>query len=352
MLKYANYFYILIKKKEHLMKNVQLFFCILFISIALHGMEQNNQLTNQKQENNPWKAIDCSIAQKALESDCNNYLKNRLEEYKKVDFAPKDMEHINFICTQITGRPNILIYNNGHGIKDDKKNGFLHIAIHKADLAIVTWLLDNKCWTYFANAQGKEPLDLCIDKLLPTAVQKNKNVTFHILDTLMNGYAKAGFSTDYRKKFVTKLIAWELEHKKNGTNSVLKDSWINLFITCYSCIKSPNKLGKCYGCVYLADIYQTVTDTQENSYTHILVQQRLADQLYDFIQKGYISFTRNKENKNPLDIALEHFHYCIHNDLDSTITKSARCCLFMLLNYVKKQQGITDYQQCCPHHTI
>src|SRR6266481_8184541 len=144
------------------MKNIQLLSCVLFTSIALHGMEerlqrlananallevqQNNQLIPQKQENNTWETIDCSVAAKTLKTDGDNDLKTRLEEYKKADFAPKDMEHINSMCLQITGKPDRLIYNNGYGIEDDQKNGFLHIAVRKADLAIVTWLLNNKCW--------------------------------------------------------------------------------------------------------------------------------------------------------------------------------------------------------------
>jgi len=313
-------------------------------------MEQNNQLIPHKQENNTWETIDCSVAAKTLETDGNNYLKNRLEEYKKADFAPKDMEHINSMCLQITEKPNPLVYN-GHNIHDDQKNGFLHIAVRKADLAIVSWFLDNKCWSNFANTEGKEPLDLCIDQLLPHADEKNKKVAYDILDTLMIGYEKANLQISYRKKFLTKLIRLELEHKKNGSLFTLKNSWIKQLLAPkdFNRFRGPTK----YTHINLPTMYQTVTDEQKNSYAHILVKRGfLSDELYDCIQKGYISFAKNSAGNNPLDIALDSFQYCSqHSNLDSLVS-STRCCLFMLLNYVKKQQGITDYQQCCDKHII
>lgn len=324
------------------MKNIQLFSCLLFTMITTQCMN----------EKNAWQKIDCSITTSALETDCQNYLKNRLEEYKKTNFTPQDMEEINFIAAQITGRKNILTYNNGHGIRDNEQNTFFHIAIRKADLPIVTWLLNNKCWTYEANAQRKEPLDLCIDQLLPTANNKNKQVNLNVLDTLMSGYDKGNFCPLYRRKFITKLIILQLEHKKYNNNFILKDSWINPFTTCSYCTKK-NILQKCSSCIYLSDIYKTTIDTEKNTFSHILAQKQQADELYNFIQKEYISFSYNNNNQNPLNIAVENFISCIENDIDVTGAVSpTRCCLFMLLNYIKKQQGVIDFEQCCDKHII
>lgn len=305
-------------------------------------------------QNNSWKAIDCSIKANTLESTCNSYCKNRLEEYKKIDFTPQDMEHINFIGSQITGRSNVLYYNNGHDIQDSERNGFLHIAIRKADLAIVTWLLSNGCCTSRSNAQGKAPLDLCIDQLLPKADEKNKRIAYDMLDILMNGYAKVGFGIDDRKKFITKLITLELEHKKHDTNFVLKDSWIGSLTKCSFCKNTISQQcsEKCSVCVSLSDVYKTVVDTEKNTYSHILVKKRLADQLYVFIQKGYVLCAPNIENKNPLDIALDFFLCCVNNNSDAATTSAARCCFYMLFNYTKKQQGNSDFKQCCKKHII
>ena len=306
----------------------------------MHCMEQNNQIAESAKDN-PWKTFDYSHVEKTLTNDALNYFKNRLEEYKKTDFTIQDMEHVNYMSVQLTGKPNLLIYNS-HSIKDDKNNTFLHIAIRKADLAVATWFLKNKCWSYNPNTEGKAPIDLCIDQLLPTAPEKNKKVAGDMLDVLITEYEKANFNSIYKKSFIIKLITLELEHKKAGTNFTLKDSWLPSFLKKQNC----SSVG-CPTCLRLTDIYPTIADTEKNNYTHILVEKHCADQLYDFIQKGYISFTPNNQGKNPLDVALELFRA-------SSIEKDAstRCCLFMLLNYVKKQQGITDFAQCCNKHTI
>jgi hypothetical protein len=316
----------------------------------MHCMEQNKQVV-QNSKDNPWKSINCSLVEKTLKDDTFNYFKNRLEEYKKTDFTVEDIQRIHGMSMQLAGKPNILIHDNCYKIIDNERNGFLHIAMRKGDIAIATWLLKNKCWSYNSNTEGKSPIDICIQHLLPTSPEKDKKAAGDILDILLAEYVKANFNVAYRKNFIAKLMTLELEHKSARTNFTLKNSWIQPFVKCRNCAEK-NRLQKCSSCLKLSDIYPTVTDAYKNSYTHILVENRHADQLYDFIKKGYLSFNLNNKNKNPLDVALEHFQTCIQNNLNFDITNSARCCLFMLLNYVKKQQGVTDFTQCCGEHTI
>lgn len=327
------------------MMNRSLFLCALLTNCTMQCMEPNNQIIPEKQKDNPWKLIKYDNVENTLKADAITYLKNRLEEYKKVSFTPQYMEEINARALQISGKPNLLTCNNGHNIMDKENNKFLHIAVHKSDVAIVTWLMNHNCLANRANAQHKEPFDICIEKLLPTSEEKNKKVAYDMLDIIIAGYEKRKFKLEYRKKFITKLLTLDLEHKKMGIQFLLKDSWIQIFL------KDPSL--RSFGpqkCLRLIDIYPTIVDREKNNYTHILIQHSLADELYDFIQKGYVSFTKNNTEKNPLDLALERFNNTIEKN--GCTASSARCCLFMLLNYVKKQQGDDKFSQCCNKHTI
>lgn len=320
--------------------NRSLFFCALLGNFSIQCMEQNNQIV---QKDNPWKKIDCSAITKTLEKDGITYLENRLEEYKKADFDPHHMDHIKSRYVHITGKPNNFMC--GYEVKDKEKNSFLHIAVQKPDLAIVTWLMNNQGWTSNSNIQNKNPFDICTEQLLPTANEKNKTVMYDILDILIAGYN--GYPTSYREKLLTKLITLEFEHKKIQKVFEFKESWLQALVT--NDKDSLDLNCGCSACISLSDIYPTITDADKNTFTHILVQKHCADQLYDFITKGYVSFAPNNANKNSLELAIEVFNDCFEKG--ALFTSSARCCLFMLLNYVKKQQNIA-FEQCCKNHTI
>ena len=140
------------------MKNVHILSCALLTSIAAHCMEQNpsiltpttqspswintlESIIQQEKENSPlanppfytWQNIDVSVIAKSLDNDYRSYLTNRLIEYSKADLTSQDMEQIenmNFIMTGIKNKDVLTSYLN-NGIRDEKQNNFLHIAIEK-----------------------------------------------------------------------------------------------------------------------------------------------------------------------------------------------------------------------------
>lgn len=331
------------------MKSIQLLSYLLFTSLTLHGMEQNNQTTPHNKHHEFWENINYKKMEKNLENDYKYYLVNRLKEYNKVDFTIQDIKHLYDMHTIMTANKNPAILSNylQNDVFDDKKNSFLHSAIQKKDLVVLKWLIEDiQCAPYLPNSDGKEPIDLCIDQLMPDAQESNKQTAHEMLDILTAGYDKANFNRGHREKFLKKLVTLHLEHIKHATNFKLKDVLFSRFLRKNSALDS----------IDLSTIYQSVCDSDENGFSHILVQQHLPDMLHEFIQKNYISFEPNKEGKNPIAVAVGIFdtllvdpQKSIENSPD--IFKKSRCCLFMLLNYIKKQNN-TKFEHCCHKHTF
>jgi len=251
-----------------------------------------------------------------------------------------------YMGMSFTGKKKPLRINS---ILDESKNTFTHIAICKADLSIVRWFDSTSCnyLAYGANSNGKEPIDLCIDQLLPGAPEANKNTMHEILDVLTSEYdTYYSFSLDYRKKFLRKMVALQLEHKKQGTGFVLRDVLLTRFLK-----QNP----KDQPTISLSEIYQEVMDHNKNTYTHVVVQQHMPDELYDLIKKKYISFEKNGEEKTPLDLACEAFRHFTQNfnfiEANKDKFNKVRCCFFMLLNYLKLKHNQT-FVQCCDKHVL
>ena len=317
---------------------------ILFTSITLHCMR------NQPIE--PWQDINYKTIEQNLDNKYKSYLTNRLIQYKNVNFTVNDRKEIQTMRLTITGNNNpFILADYLDSIVDDKQNNFLHIAIEKRDLEVLRWLIDDvKHLPYTQNGNGKEPIDLCIDQLMPLAPDNNKQTAHEILDILTAGYDKAQLNSEHRIKFLKKMVLLQLEHTKNNTNFILKDSLFTRLI------HNPTNTQKR---IALPKIYQEVTDTTKNTFTHILVQRCMTDQLYEFVQKEYITFAENNDHKNPLEIAeklLQEFTQ--HTDPDQAIATSSkefykkRCCFFILLNYLKKKNNETDFAQCCEKHSF
>lgn len=351
------------------MKNIHILSCALLTNIAAHCMDQTSQLTPTPQPqinlskdidlfatkndpldnpwtdthlslfSNPWKSIDICLIEKSLENDCKAYLTNRLEEYKKVDFTSQDMDQIRKTCTCITGKPTYCstVITTIH---DEKNNSFIHHAVQKPDLNVATWLLKNKYLSRYKNSDGKEPIDLCIDMLLPGAAEDNLLTARAILALLIDKNSHPGlFLNLHRKNYLEKLVALQLEHTKHNTGFKLDDTLLPSLV---------------FDQITLPKIYQTIVDKDKNSYTHILVQKNLADMLYEFIKNNYITFATNNDGQTPLAIAQENFRQHTSPTILSSLASFSptRCCILMLLNYVRKQNKVTDFQQCCEKHTI
>lgn len=328
------------------MKNMQVLLCVLFVGSALHGAEQK--------QIEVWKSINCDGIQRTLAQDYESYLKNRLEEYKKTDFTYKDMQAIEYTGFLFTGFVKPIRFDS---MLDKDRNSFTHIAIRKADLTIVQWLTDQRYLAYNANSDDKEPIDLCIEQLLPNAAEANKKTVHEILDVLTAAYDTYAFNLDYRKKFLKKMVALQLEYKKcgthfglqDGTGFVLKDVLFTRFL-----IQDP----KAKPTIVLSDIYHEVMDQNKNTFTHVVVQRGLPDELYELIKKEYITFEKNAEEKTPVDIAYELFRGFTQNhssiEARKDIFTKRRCCLFMLLNYLKIKQNVNNksFIQCCDKHMM
>ena len=110
----------------------------------------------------------------------------------------------------------------------------------------------------------------------------------------------------------------------------------------------------------LQTLYQQTKDPETgNNYTHLVIEQADADALYELMEKQYISNAENKIGETPLMMALRMFQiFTQHQEVEKIITTipkvftQTRCCLFMLLNHVKKYQGVTTFEQCCDKHII
>jgi hypothetical protein len=310
-------------------------------------MKHNDQTIPHNKHREFWENIDYKRMENNLENDYKSYLTNRLKEYNKVDFTIENIEHIHDMHNIMTASKNPAILSNylQNDIIDDKKNSFLHSAIQKKDLVVLQWLVESiQCAPYLPNSDGKEPIDLCIDQLMPHAEESNKQTAHEMLDILTAGYDKANFDREHRENFLKKLVTLHLEHTKHATNFKLKDILFSRFLRKNSTLDS----------IDLSAIYQSVCDSNGNGFSHILVQQHLSDMLHEFIQKNYISFKPNKEGKNPITIAEEIFETLIVDPQTSMennpdIFKRSRCCLFMLLNYIKKQNNI-NFEHCCHKH--
>ncbi len=192
------------------MKNTQLFFYLLFITITTHCMEPN-----------PWAAIDCHKIEQTLFTDYRNYCAGQLEEYKQTTFTPQHMKHIEDMAITYTG------YNHYkstlYDVRDKEDNCFPHIAIQKFDLPTLTWLVRQRIY-YPKNKQGKGFIEVCIDHLSPhnNIDAEKKQIAYAMLNTIITNYGKR-LGISLRKPIVENLIALQIEHRKQHNNNVLAD---------------------------------------------------------------------------------------------------------------------------------
>jgi hypothetical protein len=321
--------------------NMQLFSCLFFTVMATRCME----------ENNPWKKIDCNAIEQSLNNDYHNYLKNRLEEYKKADFTPQDIAHLASTGIFITG--NYYIGLPHENIKDEHGNNLMKIATQKQDLPIIEFLVKARG----AHCISRNDFDACIatctKPLHPyhhTIAQQK--TAYEIIKTL--SYKQGPNASIFtlrekscRENLIKQLILLQIKHKKYGSNFVFEDELITQHLTSGENDQSP---------ILLPDMYQTVANKKGNTLSHIIVELQKSDELYELINKNYVSPATNKENQNVLDIALQHFQQFTKTPSlpDQEEEKGrARCCLFMLLTYIKSKQAdaLVNYK-CCDKHVI
>ena len=91
----------------------------------------------------------------------------------------------------------------------------------------------------------------------------------------------------------------------------------------------------------LSDLYQTtvdVSDQNNNTLAHIIVEQHDADELHKLMNKNYISKTaRNSANKTVYDLAFDKLRVFTQDTTKTALhpeqSKAARCCYYMLDKY-------------------
>jgi hypothetical protein len=333
------------------MKNMYFLFCFFVSSTALHSMDVGTAAAHD--ENN----VDVKTI---IKNDFKNYLASRLKEYQKKAFSHDDIKNMQDTYGRITNKESLSLLSKclHRDVCDEEGNTFAHLGVKNKDLKMVHWTL--QCMKHplsMPNKAGKEPIDLCIDQLMPGAAESGKEEVYKIFAALTIDYDKIGFDYDHRRSFLKKIVMLEFEHIKHGsTDFVIKDD-----ITKYCSGKGLDKP------IVLSEIYQEVCDENGNTFTHILVSHHLSDMLYKFIEKGYITFAPNKNDKmNPitlaqnilLKVADNLFEQCAPNK-SFNIEKARqeehndkkKCCYYMLLNVLRKQ-GNMDFKQCCDKHII
>lgn len=334
------------------MKNIQLLSCLLLSSVTLHSMEFSTSFSNESDGD----------AKEIIKNDFKKYLGNRLTEYKKTPFSYDDMQDIKNTYAKMTNKENLSFLSKclHRDVYDEEGNTFAHIVVKHRDLKMTEWVID--CMKYslsMPNNAGKEPIDLCIDQLMPNAEEGNKEESCKIFTKLIAGYDKVGFNYNHRRSFLKKIVTLEFEHIKHGTHFAKEDA--SKYFSGQGAVAQQESVEK----LVLSEIYQEVRDEEGNTFTHMLVSHHLSDMLYTFIGKNYITFAKNKDTLNPLalaqkiflEVAHKLFEQCAPNK-DFTISTVSqedtkkKCCYFMLLNFQRKQDNNTDFKQCCDKHII
>ncbi len=335
------------------MKHIQLFSCLLFTAIATHCME-NQQNNQQAAPENPWKAINCQAIEKNLNDDYDSYLKQRLEDYKTNDFTQQTMTDLQTMGNFITGKQNIgLPYNH---IRDKQGDSFITIAVKKRDVPIVNWHTTIIRRNYISQKDFNTCIATCMQYLSPKETDKTKrDTTYTILKrlTLKHGHytiVPLLRNKSDRKNLIKQLITLQIKHKRHSSNFVIEDELITQHLTSGENDQSP---------IAIADIYQMIANKKGNTLSHLVVTSQDPDELWKLITKEYVSPFPNKEEKTVLNLAHAYFQSFSKDaasfDIYREESQHARCCLFMLLNYIKSKQNnqeLATFTPCCDKHTV
>lgn len=293
-------------------------------------------------------------------NDYKSYVKYNLEKYKTTHFTLNDIITIDNMFPVMTGKKDQLLLQNNqtylyrdrsclYNICDEQKNYFPHIAIQKFDLPVLTWFMSQKYIYYPKNTDNNGFIELCINHLSPhnNISSKKKKIAYNMLELLVTTY-DGQLALSLRKPIVEKLLILQIAHKTKYFNTLLPDYFFTQFLT-----QGPYKTEP----LDLQTLYQQTKDPKTgNNYTHIVIEQADTDALYELIQKQYISNAENKIGETPLMIALRIYQIFMQ-DIENLyiiprVFTQIRCCLFMFLNYIKKNQGVTTFEQCCDKHII
>jgi hypothetical protein len=327
------------------MKKILLFFCLFLNSIVLHGMEVSSAVSSDKKSGNSKKIM--------LQNDFKNFLAHRLESYKKNFLSPEDMQHIQTMYGMTLQKNMSFLGDCLHKEAcDEKGDNFIHCAAKNRDVRVIEWAIKfMKHPLSIPNKLGKEPIDLCIDQLMPHESENNKENAYKAFTVLADGYGIVGFDYENRRRFLKKIVTLEFEYIKQGIPFTFK---VDDVLKCFSRED-----------IQLSEVYQEVRDEEGNTFTHMLVSHHLPDLLYTFLINNYITLAANNNNENPLTLAQKNFLSLGHNLFEQSVLNKdfdiakisqednkKKCCYWMLLNLQKKKAKNTDFKQCCDKHTV
>jgi hypothetical protein len=329
------------------MKNKVLLLYAIFTNIALHGSEQQNQLNYINQ-------INCRKIEQTLSDNYITYARKCLEEYKTANYTPQNMSNIISMGHYITGHS----YFPYNCIRDENGDSFIRIAVNKLDLPMIDWQITKYGCHCITQEDFNYCIKQCINQMHPNKTAKNadeKNIAYNILKILIAKQGKNSFyicdlkTKQYREHLIKQLVLLQIKHTKYQSMCPIDKELLEEYTTIDDNDQSP---------ILLKDMYQNITNKKGNTLSHVTVESQNADELYQLMNKNYVSFAPNKAGKTIVDLALDHFQM-FTQDVSNVTTlpekaKLARCCLFMLLQYIKKtdSKALNNEHKCCDKHVI
>lgn len=315
------------------MKKTLLILCMLFNAMAIQCM--NLALIED---------INIDEIETSLNDDYQNHIKSFIEEYKKTNGSPENIDGILTMSSSITGHKNSEYI---HSVKDDEGNSILTIAIGKIDLPTTHWLIEQGNTKHHSNKDYYDYVGLCVKQISSGANDTTRITAYNILKTVVEPYKARNMDKKWRKYFIKEMIALQLQHKKNRTDFIIEEDLLTPFLT-----QEPQNNN---ATISLAAMYQKVTDEDKNTLTHIVINLADIDELEKLIRKDYVSPLKNNDNFDALQLATQNFQkFSQHTSLfdsDTTQAMNTRCCYFLLLNYMlkKRKENVADCF-CCPKH--
>lgn len=300
------------------MKNKSIVLFLLLMNTPFHAMENNPK-------------IDYKIIHRLLRDDYQRHAINRLIEYNKKDTL--DMSQLIEDGTRITGTPDAIEQLLHPNIKDENDNRFIHIAIQKADINLIEWLLnqgDINC--IYMNTKQEYPLDICIKQLLPTVIDTGEKAR-QIFDLLIRYIAALSEEHDsFKYRCLKKIIALQLKHKRhNNTHFPVDEELLQSLVPRIQRTQQPSALSLLY--------IETTDNIDGNTWSHILVEQENPDALYELALNNQISWGENNNKHTALDIAAMRFREAVQGmgmiNANKESFDKRKCCLFILSHYFR-----------------
>jgi len=302
---------------------------------------------------------DLHNIQKALHNDYRSYLTDQLELYKTANsFSPSYLISAAHIIQGIDAGPdyypNDPVAQDILTTRDDQGNHFIHIGVERGHKGVVETLAGMRAHaTTMRNNNGETALDVCIKKM--PADKGYSPTQLEILEVLLYRTAHLSRQKEEYKAVLEaslkKVVLLQLDYKKLGKELPLR---VDHLLKLIKFNASKEEKEKELAIALLSKSYQHAADEANGeTFTHVLVQQELPDELFEWIKQERVSLAENNAGKTAVDIALERFRQVALKSPargnDSFTNK--RCCLFMLLKYCHIKNG-TNFNNCCDKHVL